>query len=65
MRRIDLNKEQRKHLASLLDKVAIGLFAVFGYTAWKESDVIVLVLSIVLFTFLEAAAIRILKEKQT
>lgn len=57
-----LSMDQRKHIASVIDKVAIAYFAVFGYTAYSSKDWILTAHALVMFLVIEAAAVRVLKE---
>ncbi|WP_230971742.1 hypothetical protein [Nitrogeniibacter aestuarii] len=64
----DLNKEQRKHLASAVNTVALGQLATFCYAALKENGgFAVIVASMVIFVILEVVALRVLSgvEDQT
>lgn len=56
-----LNTDQYKHLASLVDKVAIAYFAVIGYTSWAKGEFLVVAHAIPMFLALEALALYFLK----
>ena len=44
-----LNYDQRKHLASVIDKAAIAYFAVVGYTSYTKGDWLMFVHALVAF----------------
>lgn len=67
---MQLNQDQRKHLASVVDKVAIAYFAVVGYTSYTQGNWLVFVHAVLGFTVIEAGALWLLgtrkdPEKQT
>jgi hypothetical protein len=61
---MQLNEDQRKHLASVADKVAIAYFAVVGYTAYTQGNWLVLVHAIPAFATIEAFALWILRDRK-
>ena len=57
-----LNKDQRKHIASVIDKIGIAYFAAVGYTAYTSKDWLLTAHALVVFAVIEAVAVRALKE---
>lgn len=57
-----LNKDQRKHIASVIDKIGIAYFAAVGYTAYMSKDWLLTAHALVVFAVIEAVAVRALKE---
>lgn len=61
---MQLNQDQCKHLASVVDKVAIAYFAVIGYTAFMQSNWLVLVHAVPAFVIIEAGALWVLRDRK-
>lgn len=59
-----LNPDQSKHLASVIDKVAIAYFAVVGYTAYVKGDWLMFGHSVVAFGVIEALALLVLSGRK-
>lgn len=58
-----LNTDQRKHIASLLDKVSIAYFAVVGYTSWTNGEYLLAVHTVPTFVCLQVVALFFLKKE--
>lgn len=58
-----LNTDQRKHIASLLDKVSIAYFAVVGYTSWTKGEYLLAVHTVPTFVCLQGFALFFLKKE--
>ena len=61
---MQLNADQRKHLASVVDKVAIAYFAVVGYTSYTQGNWLVFVHAIIAFAVTEAVALWVLQDRK-
>lgn len=59
-----LNYDQRKHLASVIDKAAIAYFAVVGYTSFTKGDWLMFVHALVAFAGIEAVALLALRSEK-
>jgi uncharacterized membrane protein len=59
---MQLNQDQRKHLASVVDKVAIAYFAVVGYTAYTQGNWLVVVHAVPAFAVIEGLALWVLRD---
>jgi TRAP-type C4-dicarboxylate transport system permease small subunit len=59
-----LNLDQRKHLASVVDKVAIAYFAVIGYTSYTQGNWLVFVHALVAFAGIEWFALWVLSDRK-
>jgi K+-transporting ATPase A subunit len=54
---LSFNLDQAKHLAGVLDKVAIAYFAVVGYTSYSQRDWLVFVHAVLAFAVIESLAL--------
>ena len=61
---LKLNLEQRKHLASSLQTVALGQLAFFGYRSVQELRYGWILASLVLGAILESGALFVLRVKE-
>lgn len=61
---MQLNLDQRKHLASVVDKVAIAYFAVIGYTSYTQGNWLVFVHAILAFAVIEWLALWVLSDRK-
>lgn len=59
---MQLNKEQRKYLAGVIEKASIAYFAVFGYTWLSKGDWIIVFHSVVLFAVLQVPSLVLLAD---
>lgn len=57
-----LNKDQQKHLASVIDKVGIAYFAVVGYTAYSAKDWMTFVHAGFVFVVIQIVGVLVLKD---
>ena len=57
-----MNKEQAKHLSGTLRAVAFAQFAAYGYVGFQESDGMPVLISTLLFLWLEILSLLLLKE---
>lgn len=61
MKRFKLNRAQRAHLASLIDKISIAYFAAVGVVAWLSKDYVFVLHAVVVFAFMQASAVYLLR----
>lgn len=61
---MQLNLDQRKHLASVIDKVAIAYFAVVGYTSYTKGDWLMFVHAIAAFAVIEVIGLLVLQDRK-
>ena len=59
-KKIKLNRAQKVHLASLVDKISLGYFAAVGGVAWLNTDLFALH-AVALFTIMQPYAPYLLK----
>lgn len=59
-----LNADQRKHLASVIDKAAIAYFAVVGYTSYTQGRWLMFVHAVLAFAVIEALALVVLSDRK-
>jgi len=58
------NADQLKHIASVIDKIAIAYFSVIGYTSYTSQNWLLLFHAIAGFVVLEAVAVWVLKGRK-
>lgn len=61
--RKNLNRVQKSHVASLLDKLSFAYFAAIGYASFKSDNWLLLLHAIVLFVIMQAFALWVLGGK--
>lgn len=57
---IHFNKEQKQHLARLLQTSAMAQFGIFGYKGWSNSDWLLLLLSFLILIMAESLSMALL-----
>jgi hypothetical protein len=61
---VRFNADQLKHIASVIDKIAIAYFSVIGYTSYSSHNWLLLFHAIAGFVALEAVAVWVLKGRK-
>ena len=61
---VRFNADQLKHIASVIDKIAIAYFSVIGYTSYTSHNWLLLFHAIAGFVVLEAVAVWVLKGRK-
>jgi len=61
---VRFNADQLKHIASVIDKIAIAYFSVIGYTSYTSHNWLLLLHAIGGFVVLEAVAVWVLKGRK-
>ena len=63
MKKPHFNLEQKKHLAALIDKLALAYFAAVGVSAWLKDDLLMALHAVVFFVIMEIGAVWVLGDK--
>ncbi len=61
---VRFNADQLKHIASVIDKIAIAYFSVIGYTSYTSHNWLLLFHAIAGFVVLEMLAVWVLKGRK-
>jgi hypothetical protein len=57
-----LNREQKKHIAALFDKLSFAYFAAVGYVSYEASNYLLLLHAVVLFVIVQSIVVWLLGE---